>query len=97
MMTDQEVLVLELLSSRLLARVSEIKAGIVNGPDGVRTTVQRLVSMDYVKMIEPIGEKCYVITKKGTKVLNELKNPERRAEGRALDGKLTFGQLSSNV
>ena len=98
MLTDEEVNVLELLSNRLVARLTEIKSGIGNGgPDGVRTTVHRLVSLDFVKVIEPIGEKCYVITKKGSKVLKEIKNPERRAEGKGLDGSATFGQLSSNV
>ncbi len=97
MLMEKEILVLELLSSRLLARLGEIKAGVGDEPDGIRNTIRGLVSMDYVKMIEPIGEKCFVITKKGSRVLNELKNPERRAEGRALEGKTTFGQLSSNV
>lgn len=96
-MSEQEVMVLELLSSRLLARVSEIRSGIGNGQDGVKSTVQRLVSLDFVKVIEPIGEKCYVITKKGTKVLNEIKNPERNVRGSALNGGSTFGELASNV
>ena len=97
MMTEQEVKILELLSNQLLARVSEIKSGVGNGQEGIKTTVQRLVSLDFVKMIEPIGEKCYVITKKGTKVLNELKNPERAAHGKSFSGGMTFGQLASNV
>ncbi len=80
MLTEKEILVLELLSSRLLAKLGEIKADIGDEPDGVRTSIQRLVSMDCVKVIEPIGEKCFVITQKGSKVLRELKNPERGAK-----------------
>jgi hypothetical protein len=100
MMSEEEVKVLELLSNRLVAKLSEIRSGIgEGGADGIKTTVHKLVSMDFVKMIEPIGDKCYVITKKGSRILKELKNPERRPQGRgnALDGSATFGQLSLNV
>jgi DNA-binding MarR family transcriptional regulator len=82
MLTEDEITVLELLNSRLLAKLSEIKADLGNEHDGVRTTIQRLISMDCVKVIEPIGEKCYVITHKGSKILREAKNPERRAQVR---------------
>jgi hypothetical protein len=80
MISDQELLVLELLNGHLLAKLSEIEAALGSETDGVKTSLQRLISLDCVKIVEPIGEKCYVITHKGSKVLREAKNPESRVQ-----------------
>jgi hypothetical protein len=80
MLTETEICVLEILVSRLLARKGEIKAALGGKPDGVNNALQRLMSIDCVKAVEPIGEKCFVITKKGNMSLREAKNPENRAE-----------------
>jgi predicted transcriptional regulator len=83
-LSENEIAVLEVLSRQLLARKSEIKDAIGDEPDGVNTAIQRLVSIDFVKTVEPIGERCYVITKKGAQNLKEAKNPEKRAERQVL-------------
>lgn len=76
MINNQEIVILELLSRKLLAKSEEIKSEA--GGNGVSDALQRLVAMDYVKSVEPIGEKCFVITQKGSKILKEMKNPEKR-------------------
>ncbi len=78
MLTESEITVLEVLNSRLLAKLGEIKKSVGDGTDGVGTSIQRLISMDFVKVVEPIGEKCFVITHRGSKALRDAKNPERR-------------------
>ena len=78
MITDKEMLVLEMLNGQLLAKLGEIKAALGSETDGILTSLQRLVSMDCVKVIEPIGEKCFIITHKGSKVLRDAKNPEKQ-------------------
>jgi hypothetical protein len=77
MIDESDMKVLEMLSSKLLAKPDEIRS--VLGPDdGAQTSLQKLLSMDCVKVVEPIGEKCFVITQKGTRMLKEMKNPEKR-------------------
>ncbi len=78
MITDKEMLVLEMLNGQLLAKLREIKAALGSETDGIATSLQKLVSMDCVKVIEPIGEKCFVITHKGSKALRNAKNPEKQ-------------------
>lgn len=79
MLSEQEVKILELLNEQLLAKLSEIKSRAGSSEhNGIDIAVQRLVSMDCIRIIEPIGEKCFVITKKGTKNLQEAKNPEKK-------------------
>jgi hypothetical protein len=82
MLTENEVRILELLSRRLLAKSNEIRSEF-EGPDGIDTALQKLISINCVKVVEPIGEKCFVITQKGTKLLREMKNPEKRAQPEA--------------
>lgn len=78
MISEDEVKVLELLSKQLLAKPHELESAF--GEDnGVSTVLQKLQAMDYVKVVEPIGEKCFVITQKGTRILRDMKNPEKRA------------------
>ena len=79
MLSETEVKVLDILSKNLLARAREISAHI-GEEDGVVPTLQKLMSMDCVKTVEPMGEKCYVITQKGTRLLREARNPEKRAQ-----------------
>ncbi len=79
MLTEKEMMVLEMLNGQLLAKIEEIKAALGSETDGVTTSLQRLVSMDCVKIVEPIGEKCFVITHKGSKALRNAKNPEKAA------------------
>lgn len=79
MLTETEVKVLDILSTNLLAKTNEISAHL-GEDDGVTPTLQKLMSMDCVKTVEPMGEKCYVITQKGTRLLREAKNPEKRAQ-----------------
>jgi hypothetical protein len=81
MLNEEEINVLDVLSKRLLAKPSELSS-LFGRHDGISTILQRLQSMDCVKVVEPIGEKCFVITQKGTRVLREAKNPERRTEPR---------------
>jgi hypothetical protein len=78
MISESEVKVLELLSKQLLAKPDELKNAF-GEEDGVMSTLQKREAMDYVKVVEPIGEKCFVITQKGTRILREAKNPEKRA------------------
>ncbi len=78
MIDEKEMKLLEVLSKKLLAKPSEITAEMGEG-DGVTTALQKLQSMDCVKAVEPVGEKCFVITQKGTRLLREMKNPEKRA------------------
>ena len=78
MITGKELLVLEMLNGQLLAKLKEIKAALGSETDGVATSLQRLISMDCVKVVEPIGEKCFVITHKGNKTLRDAKNPEKQ-------------------
>ncbi len=75
--TQNEMKVLDILSRKLLAKSEEIKAEF-GANDGAEVALQRLLSTDCVKVVEPIGEKCFVITKKGSKLLKEMKNPEKR-------------------
>jgi hypothetical protein len=77
MLTEDEIKVLDALSTKLLAKPGELDS-VLGGEDGVGTIIQRLQSMDYVKVVEPIGEKCIVITQKGTRMLRDAKNPEKR-------------------
>lgn len=78
MITGKELLVLEMLNGQLLAKLNEIKAALGSETDGVATSLQRLISQDCVKVVEPIGEKCFVITHKGNKALRDAKNPEKQ-------------------
>lgn len=78
MISENELKILELLSKQLLAKSHELES-VLGEDDGMSTAVQRLQSMDCVKVVEPIGEKCFVITQKGTRLLREMKNPEKRA------------------
>lgn len=80
MLLEKELKILEMLEKQLLAKKSEINSAVGDEPNGVNAAVQRLLSMDCIKMVEPIGEKCFVITKKGTRSLREAKDPEKRAE-----------------
>ncbi len=83
--TEKEISVLEMINGRLLIRRSELKNGMGDGPDGVYTAIQKLVSIDCLKMVEPMGEKCFVITKKGSRHLREARNPESvKADGETL-------------
>ncbi len=77
MLSKDEIKILEVLSKLLLAKPGELNS-VLDGDDGVDTVIQRLQSMDYIKVVEPIGEKCLVITQKGTRMLREAKNPEKR-------------------
>ncbi len=78
MLDEKEMKLLEVLSRRLLAKHDELNSEFGEG-DGVSTVLQKLMSMDCVKVVEPIGEKCFVITQRGTRMLREAKNPEKRA------------------
>ena len=55
MITGKELLVLEMLNGQLLAKLNEIKEALGSETDGVATSLQRLISMDCVKVVEPIG------------------------------------------
>jgi DNA-binding MarR family transcriptional regulator len=77
MLSEDEIKILEVLSQRLLAKPGEL-GSVLDVDDGIITLIQRLQSMDYIKVVEPIGEKCLVITQKGTRMLREAKNPEKR-------------------
>jgi len=79
MIENGEMKILEVLSTKLLAKTDEISA-VMGENDGAVSALQKLLSMDCVKVVEPIGEKCYVITQKGTRLLKEMKNPERRVQ-----------------
>jgi predicted transcriptional regulator len=79
MIDNGEMRILEILSTKLLAKTEEISAAMGEN-DGAIPALQKLLSMDCVKVVEPIGEKCYVITQKGTRLLKEMKNPERRVQ-----------------
>ena len=72
MLTESEIDVLESLSKRLLARKREIAADMEES-DGVEIALQSLISMGFVEGLEPIGEKCFVITKKGSVSLRDSK------------------------
>ncbi len=79
MLSDTEIKVLGILSKNLLAKTGEISSSM-GGDDGVVPTLQKLQSMDCVKTVEPMGERCYVITQKGTRMLREAMNPEKREQ-----------------
>jgi hypothetical protein len=70
MIEEADIRILDILSRRLVAKPAEIRSAL-GGSDGVAGSLQKLLSMDCVKTVEPIGEKCYVITQKGTKILKE--------------------------
>ena len=76
MISSQEVMILEVLSRKLLAKSEEIMGEA--GGNGALDALQKLLAMDYVKVVEPIGEKCFVITQKGSKILKDSKNPEKK-------------------
>jgi hypothetical protein len=40
-----------------------------------------MILNDLVDVIEPIGERCLIITQKGKKFLREAKNPQGAASG----------------
>jgi hypothetical protein len=88
MLNESDVKMLEVLSEKLLAKPHELESEF-GEDDGVTTTLQKLHSMDCVKVVEPIGEKCYVITQKGTRMLRDMKNPEKRAAANQQQGFLT--------
>ncbi|UCD02915.1 MAG: hypothetical protein JSV63_03990 [Candidatus Aenigmatarchaeota archaeon] len=88
MITESEIKVLEYMSRQLLAKQHELESAF-GEEDGVMSTLQKLEAMDYVKVVEPIGEKCFVITQKGTRILRDAKNPEKRAAAAKQQGFLT--------
>ena len=78
MLNENEIKLLEVLGRLLLVKPSELSSEFGEG-DGVSAALQKLQSIDCVKVVEPVGEKCFVITQKGTRLLREIKNPEKRA------------------
>jgi hypothetical protein len=74
-----DIRILDILSRKLVAKPAEIRAAF-GGEDGVTPSLQKLLSMDCIKTVEPIGEKCYVITQKGTKLLKESAGPEKKPQ-----------------
>jgi hypothetical protein len=69
---ESELKVLDILSRKLLARSHEVRAEF-GRPDGVEVILSGLLSSDCVQVVEPMGEKCFVITHKGTKILQDAK------------------------
>ena len=85
MTSEVELGILDFLSKKLLARPHEMKAEL-HRYDGADGTLSELVSKDYVQVIEPLGERCFVITHKGTKVLHDAKASGWRAAAQASQG-----------
>jgi hypothetical protein len=70
--SEGELRILQILSKKLLARSREIKAEFGRS-DGVDVMLSTLLSVECVNVIEPMGEKCFLITHKGAKVLEDAK------------------------
>jgi len=77
MIDEGDLRILDILSRRLVAKPGEISVAF-GGSDGVTPSLHKLLAMDCIKVIEPIGEKCYVITQKGAKLLKESVSPDRQ-------------------
>lgn len=79
MINDGDIRILDILSRRLVAKPAEIMNAL-GGADAAAPSLQKLLSMDCVKVVEPIGEKCYVITQKGTRLLKESGSLDRKQQ-----------------
>jgi hypothetical protein len=75
-------MVLDFLSRRHLARAREVKASF----SGAESVVSRLLTDDCIQAVEPMGEKCFVITQKGTKELHDARESGWRPAGQAGSG-----------
>ena len=82
MLAENEIKVLRMMNAQKLVKVSEMKRKLGLGGDGLGTALQRLITNECVQTIEPMGERCYIITPKGSKYLKEFSSPEMAdAEG----------------
>lgn len=88
MLSENDMRILDIINIKLLAKPSEIRES-VGESDGVTESLQRLMTSDCIKLVEPMGERCFVITQKGTRVLRDAKNPEKRAQTQNQHGFLT--------
>jgi hypothetical protein len=83
MIDESDIRILDILSRRLIAKPAEIRSAL-GGEDGVTSSLQKLLSIDCIKTVEPIGEKCYVITQKGAKVLKESAAPQKKPQSQGI-------------
>ncbi|MCD6495975.1 MAG: hypothetical protein J7K54_01765 [Candidatus Aenigmarchaeota archaeon] len=88
MLSDNDLRVLDIINKRLLAKHKEIREA-VGEADGITESLQRLMSSDCIKSVEPMGERCFVITQKGTRILRDAKNPEKRVQSQSQQGFMT--------
>jgi hypothetical protein len=82
---ESELKVLDILSKKLLARPREVKAAF-GRPDGIDAILSGLIATECIQVVEPMGEKCFVITHKGTKILQDAKDAGWKTEAQAHQG-----------
>ena len=73
-LTEKELKILDFLNSRTLARMREIGSWAGTDYNGTRAIMQTLLSNGLAKSVEPMGEKCFVITNLGSRKLEEAKS-----------------------
>ncbi len=88
MFNDMEMRILEMLNSRPLVKQAEIRKVFGSPYDVIDAAVQRLMMGDFIKTVEPIGEKCYIMTKKGIRGFREFK--EKAAQEPKSPSPVTF-------
>jgi len=79
MLSEKEMQVLELLYRQHLAKDAEIRSRLSSGTDGVSSAIQSLITSEYIKRLEPLMEKSYVITFKGRKALRDAKDSAEKS------------------
>ena len=76
MLTQNEMKVLELLERQRLVKLNEIRSNLSLEHDGVSSIIQRLIMLEMIKAVEPIGEKCFIITRRGSMELKGTKEKD---------------------
>ena len=75
-MQEKELSILCMLERQRLAKISEIRR-LVGPEDGGEDAIRSLVIADSIRAVEPIGEKCFVITPEGSRRLKEIQSAAR--------------------
>lgn len=70
MLADKEKKILEVVRARSLITIGELNRMLSGeGVEGVGAIVQKLMQMNYLTTVEPLGRTCIVLTNTGTRAL----------------------------
>ncbi len=68
MLTEAEQKLLSLIAEKQLVR----KSDILNGNSSNIAILRNLIDKGLVQSITPMGENCFALTKKGSRLLNDI-------------------------